>query len=299
MTATLHVTVCICTFKRPLLLRRLLDALVNQVTNNAFTYSVVVADNDRDRSGEATVAAVLATTSLSVRYCVEPLQNIALTRNRALKHARGDLVAFIDDDEIPEADWLYRLFSTSIEYAADGVLGPVKPYFDTEPPSWVTKGKFFDRPAYATGRTIAWFEARTGNVLFNRTILTGVDTPFRPEFDTTGEDVDFFRRMVEDGRRFVWCDKAIVHELVPPSRCTRRYLLRRAMLRGSNFHKHPRHRLRNAAKSIIAVPCYTVALPVLALFGQHLFIAYLIKLLDHTSRLFAFAGVTLITTRET
>ena len=136
-------------------------------------------------------------------------------------------------------------------------------------------------------------------MLFNRTILTGVDTPFRPEFDTTGEDVDFFRRMVEDGRRFVWCDKAIVHELVPPSRCTRRYLLRRAMLRGSNFHKHPRHRLRNAAKSIIAVPCYTVALPVLALFGQHLFIAYLIKLLDHTSRLFAFAGVTLITTRET
>jgi hypothetical protein len=41
-----HVCVCICTFRRPLLLKRLLEALEKQQTENAFTFSVVVADND-------------------------------------------------------------------------------------------------------------------------------------------------------------------------------------------------------------------------------------------------------------
>ena len=37
-----------------------------------------------------------------VKYCVEPRQNIALARNKALQNAEGDLIAFIDDDEFPD-----------------------------------------------------------------------------------------------------------------------------------------------------------------------------------------------------
>jgi hypothetical protein len=57
--------------------------------------------------------------------------------------------------------------------------------------------------------------------------------------------------------------------------------------------------VRNAVKSVVAVPCYALALPVFALLGQHLFVTYLIKLLDHGSRLFAFFGVPLVTRRQT
>jgi hypothetical protein len=181
----------------------------------------------------------------------------------------------------------------------DGVLGPVKPYFEADPPEWVKKGRFFDRPNFETGYKLNWDQARTGNVVFKRAILDGVDTPFRSEFDTAGEDIDFFRRMMANGRTFIWCREAVVHEVVPASRCNRRYLLRRALLRGSNFPKHPAHRLRNATRSLIAVPCYTLALPVLALFGQHVFLRYLIKLLDHGSRLLAYAGLSSVTGRHT
>jgi hypothetical protein len=52
-------------------------------------------------------------------------------------------------------------------------------------------------------------------------------------------------------------------------------------------------------KSVIAVPCYALALPVLALAGQHVFLKYLIKLLDHGSRLLAFLGFSLVTQRQT
>src|SRR5687767_2600801 len=95
-----HITVCICTFKRPEMLGRLLQALAAQDTAGKFAYSIVVADNDAGKSGEA-VARQYAVT-----YCVEPEQNIALARNRAIANATGNYIAFIDDDEFPEKDWL-------------------------------------------------------------------------------------------------------------------------------------------------------------------------------------------------
>jgi len=294
-----HISVCVCTFKRAELLRRLLTKLRSQITEGEFTFSVVVADNDAEQSASPLVQEFSRASDLKISYCVEPRQNIALVRNKALQTADGDMIAFIDDDEVPDAKWLLNLFNTCRAYQADGVLGPVKPYFDHDPPAWVVKGGFFERPDYPTGYELRWNECRTGNVLFNRRILALVDVPFRPEFGTAGEDMDFFRRMIENGCRFVWCSGAAAFELVPESRCKRSFLLKRALLRGSNFPKHPSKRLVNFLKSVVAVPAYTLALPVLALIGQHLFVKYLVKICDHASRLLAFAGWAVVKERET
>lgn len=294
-----HVSVCICTFKRPALLERLLENLQKQRTDGLFTYSAVVADNDPAQSAQQLVAELASTSAVPLKYCSESQPNIALARNKAVQYAEGDFIAFIDDDEFPTEDWLWNLFKTCMALGVDGVLGPVKPSFESEPPKWVKRGKFFDRPTFETGYKVNWDEARTGNVLFKREILNSVDIPFRSEFATAGEDVDFFRRMIEKGHTFIWCNEAVAYEVVPASRCTRSYLLKRALLRGSNFNKHPTDRFKNATKSIIAVPCYTVALPFLALFGEHLFMKYLIKLLDHGSRLLAYVGLSAMTRRQT
>jgi glycosyltransferase involved in cell wall biosynthesis len=292
-----HIAVCICTFRRPDLLKKLLIRLNNQQTEGLFSYSVVVADNDYLNSAQAVVDAFSKNAHIAVTYCAEPQKNIALVRNRALQNATGDLIAFIDDDEFPEDGWLCALFKTYTAYNVAGVLGPVIPYFEGEPPTWVRKGKFFERPRHLTGFKLNWPEARTGNLLFARSILPAISPPFRAQFDTAGEDVDFFRRLMAQGFAFVWCDEAPVYELVPSSRCNRRYVLRQALLRGSNFSKHPDHRIRNISKSLMAVPCYAVALPILALFGEHLFLRYLSKLFDHASRLLAFLGLKLVTQR--
>ena len=294
-----HITVCICTLKRPQLLGRTLAKLENQRNEGLFTYSIVVADNDSLGSSKQLVSDFSRGSRLPVVYCIEPRQNIALARNKALHHAAGDLVAFIDDDEFPADDWLLNLFKMYKASGADGVLGPVEPYFETEPPQWVRKGKLFNRPAHPTGYKLEWEQSRTGNVLFRKDILNRLETPFRSKFDTAGEDMDFFRRAMDQGCSFLWCNEAVAYEVVPSSRCTRTYLLRRALLRGSNFPKHPEHRFRNVAKSLIAVPCYTLILPILSLFGQHVLLKYLIKLLDHASRLSAFLGLTLVTERQT
>jgi glycosyltransferase involved in cell wall biosynthesis len=280
-----HISVCICTYKRPLLLRRLLEELNDQDTHGLFTFSIVIVDNDQSESAKQVVEAFIAASPIRVIYCVEPRQNIALARNKAIENAKGDFVAFIDDDEFPTTDWLWNLFRACSAYNVAGVLGPVKPYFEHEPPRWVLNGKFFERREHNTGYRMGMWESRTGNVLFVRSILDGVSEPFRSEFGTAGEDIDFFRRMIEKGDVFIWCNEAIVHEVVPPGRCTRTYLLRKALLRGSNFLKHPTDRVENLSKSFVAVPLYGMALPFIFLAGQHHFMKYLIKFCDHAGRI--------------
>src|SRR5450755_1272078 len=136
---TVHVCVCVCTYKRPQCLQRLLKELAAQDTQGLFTFSIVVADNDELQSAKSAVFDFAAQGSVPIKYCVEPQQGIALARNKAIENASGDFMALIDDDEFPTKDWLLNLLKTCEEYQVDGVLGPVKRHFDGEPPAWLVK----------------------------------------------------------------------------------------------------------------------------------------------------------------
>jgi len=280
-----HVSVCICTYQRPELLQRLLEKLADQETNDAFTFSAVVADNDAGRSAEPLVAALSARLPYPIVYCHEPTKNIALVRNQALAHARGDFIAFIDDDEFPVERWLLELFTTCQTRNVAGVLGPVRPYFDSPPPPWLIKGRFCERPEHPTGTVMEGSKCRTGNVLFRRALIAGDTEPFKREFGTGGEDVDFFLRMNARGHVFVWCNEAPAYETVPPSRWTRRYMINRALLRGRINLKLKEARLRRVAESCVAVPVYLLVLPFTLLFGQHVFMRFAIRFCDHFGRI--------------
>jgi glycosyltransferase involved in cell wall biosynthesis len=250
----------------------------------------VVCDNDCLCSAERLVAEFAATSNVTVKYCVEPQQSIALTRNRAVQNATGDYIAFIDDDEFPARHWLRTLFAACEKYGVDGVLGPVKPLFGEGVPPWIVKGRFYDRPCYKTGFVLAHGQTRTGNVLLKGQVLRETNSPFRPEF-RAGEDVDFFRRAMERGRVFIWCNEAVVYEDVPPPRWKRMYLLRKALLRGGCAALRPTIGVLDIAKSLAAVPVYGLALPLAALVGQHRFMDLLVRLCDHLGKLLALLGI--------
>lgn len=229
-----NVDVCIATFERPMLLKTLLESLTRLKVEERIFVRIIVVDNDRNESARETVDFFRENTKVPVIYAVEPAQNIALARNRGVAIATGELVAFLDDDEFPEENWLQNLIDAMTKYGADAVFGPVVPIFPDSAPKWIREGGFFDRPRFPSGRPVDI--GRTGNVLIRREILVKWGLPFDETYGLTGgEDAEFFRRLKNAGHLLVWCDTAVVFEAVPESRLRVSYIAVRAFTGGQAF----------------------------------------------------------------
>lgn len=280
-----HISICICTFRRPDMLLGLLKAVQRQRTDGLFTHSVIVVDNDEQESARPTAMAFAGLT-----YAVEPRQNIALARNRAIAKASGDYVALIDDDELPGDTWLLELYGALQTTKVDGVLAPVLPRFAQEPPAWVVKGRFFDRPAPPTGHLLRWTDTRSGNALLRRAVFDKTLDWFDPALGSGGEDRDFFKRKIGQGFVFAWTNDAAVYEWVPPMRWSRAFLMKRALLRGKMSLRASENVGFSVAKSATALLAYALALPVAPLLGNHAVMNCLVRACDHLGKVLAFIG---------
>lgn len=289
-----HITICICTYKRARLLNELLAKVGNQITKNPFEYSVVVVDNDECESARNVVERHAQWAKSEIKYFVETRQNISLARNKAISKAKGELIAMIDDDEVPREDWVLNLYQGLTRYNCDGILGPVLPCYEKEPPKWVLKGRFFDRPSPKSGEVLGWQNTRTGNALLKKQIFSEAGNWFNPELGSGGEDRDFFRRKIQERYVFAWCREAPVFEKIPATRWKRKVLIKRALLRGKMALIATDSKRTTILRSVVIIPIYTTCLPVLSILGHHLFMQYLVKTCDHVGKVFAFLGINVV-----
>jgi GT2 family glycosyltransferase len=250
-----RVTVCIVTFQRTAGLARLLDAMTRLVfPRHGPEMSIVVVDNDVERSAEAACQQARARTNWPLRYEVEPRRGIPFVRNKAVACAgQADFVAFLDDDEVPEPCWLDELLDVQARFGADVVTGPTLCSYAEDAPAWVKNGRFYQPPRYATGQRLE--TAYTGNVLIRAEVFRQV----RPLFDEriglgVGEDVNFFRRVQRAGYTIVWADQAVVTQSMPASRTTARGILQRAFSIG-NAHSHLKFDDWPTFAAVLAVLC--------------------------------------------
>lgn len=299
-----HISVCISTYRRNQLLEWLLRNLAVQQTGGLFTFSLVVVDNDAAGSARNTVTRLAAELKLDVTYSIEPERTIPAVRNHALRLARGNYIGIIDDDEFPPPDWLLRMYEGIRTFGVDGALGPVHPFFAQTPPSWLMQSGLCELPSWRTGTLLHWSQTRTGNVLLKKEVFDKHGLAFDPKFKTGGSDQEFFRQAMARGCRFVAVQEAPVYEVVPPTRWTRKYWIKRAMVNGFNAKRYAAtgmnwsRRTFLALKSIIAVPAYVLALPVGACLGQHRLIQCLEKGAYHLSRACATVGIELWNRRD-
>jgi GT2 family glycosyltransferase len=230
-----RVSVCVATCGRPRGLANLLGAFETLEAPAGAAIQIVVVDNDPGRSAKAVCDEVVARYAYPLRYVVEKRRGIPFARNAALALALADsdFVAFIDDDETPEPDWLAELLRVQEYYRADVVTGPCLPRYVEPPPRWVVEGAFHERPRHPTGtlRHVAF----THNALVCAAVFESFDRHFDESMALNGgDDGEFFARVFAAGFQIIWADNAIVHESVPASRSTVRWLVQRGFRVGTS-----------------------------------------------------------------
>jgi succinoglycan biosynthesis protein ExoM len=230
----MNLSVCINTYRRSDRLELLLEDMCRQ---ELLPQQVVVVDNDAEGSARPVVERRRSEGApFRLDYDIQPLRNIARTRNRTVQLAEGEWLAFVDDDERAPPEWLRLLLAAAAQYQADGVLAPVQPDLPPDAPRWIRGGRFYDFPCPTSGAVIPLNQMRFGNVLLRAHWLRSEPGPFDERYGLmTGEDGDLLVRLVHRGARIVSCREAFVREPIERKRMSLRWLMRRAFSGGQEF----------------------------------------------------------------
>ena len=226
------VAILIATYRRPEGLARLLASL------DALTFenrpkpdiTVVVVDNDAAAKSDP------PRSQHPVHYVVEPQRGLSAVRNRALDEVppETDFLAFIDDDEWAEPQWLDALLAMQAQTSADIVQGPVIPAFELDPPDWMRRGGYFEVGPFQPGEKLTF--GATGNCLIRCAMLERTGLRFDMRFNTSGgEDADFFDRHLNSGGEIIAAPAARAYELVPATRMSTRGLMRQQFRKGNTI----------------------------------------------------------------
>ena len=229
----MRCSICIATYKRPKLLEKLLISLSNQQVPENWEKEIVIVDNDAHETARP-VFERFANNSQNIKYFVQPVKNISLTRNKAVKNASGDYLVFIDDDEHAEPNWLKNLIETIENYKADVVIGKILSEYPPDTPEWVKSVFIFNRPASPTGEEP--FYTYTGNCIIKRSAIEKFQGPFDISYGLSGgEDTHLFTRIRRNGGKIISCYEAVTYEFVPKERTKFSWQFKRAFRLGNNY----------------------------------------------------------------
>jgi glycosyltransferase involved in cell wall biosynthesis len=232
------ITAAVCTYNRSSLLRDVLGSLVAQSLPRS-NYEILVVDNAADPTTEALITRYFP----NVRYVAEPELGLSAARNRAARCARGDIVAFIDDDAVASEEWLERVLSAFNEEGAFAacVGGKVDLRYEVPPPPWLSTELSIFLSALDLGdvrkevNESCWLIGT--NIAFRRDALLelgGFSTRLsrRGNCLLSREETVMQQRLVAHGYTCVYEPRARVLHPAPAERLTRNFLMRRLFWEG-------------------------------------------------------------------
>jgi succinoglycan biosynthesis protein ExoM len=230
-----HTTIVIPTYHRDELLERCLRSCEALRVEPSQRWDVLVVDNSAEKSAEAQV--LRRSFPVALRYCHEPTPGISAARNRGVALCKGRFVAFLDDDQAAQPDWLAELHRIRRTSHADAVFGRVDVVLPEKSMEWAAPllarsvGRDLESPeGLVAPRLVA--RLGTGNSLFDTDWLSG-DQTFDPALGLSGgEDSFLISNLLERGATLAWAPTASVDEWVPEQRASLRFLLERRFSSG-------------------------------------------------------------------
>jgi glycosyltransferase involved in cell wall biosynthesis len=206
----LTISVIVCTHGRP---ERLAPVLAGLRSLDPAPLEVIIVDNapgERDCRAEVIAAGF--------RYVLEPRRGLDNARNAGLRVARGDLIAFTDDDCLPSPGWLRPLPELFEDPTVGGVTGPMFPLrLETRAHQRMEQiagmGRGFERTVFDWRRVSVAHASAIGvgaNMTFRRSVLAELGPePFPPELDVgtpteSGGDTYVIARLLARNHRIVY-----------------------------------------------------------------------------------------------
>jgi glycosyltransferase involved in cell wall biosynthesis len=134
---SIDFTVAIPTYNGASRLPKLLEKLRQQTGLDQISWEIIVVDNNSTDNTAQVVQEYQGNwlPGVPLTYILEPEQGAAFARLRAVKEAQGELIGFLDDDNLPNPDWIAQAYTFAQEHPQAGAFsGQIHGEFEVEPP---------------------------------------------------------------------------------------------------------------------------------------------------------------------
>jgi glycosyltransferase involved in cell wall biosynthesis len=232
----MNITVILCTYNRSESLQRALHSIAQSTLPPSIDWEVLVVDNNSNDHTRDVFEDFNSRYPARFRYLFEPKAGKSHALNSGIVEARGDVLAFMDDDVEVEPAWLQNLTSALGGSSCAGVGGRILPQWTGPQPGWLPTGEryglaplaMFDLGLEPGPLTEAPFGT---NMAFQRAVFERyggfrTDLGPRPGSEIRNEDTEFGQRLLNAGERLLYEPSAVVYHEVSENRLTRAYFLR-------------------------------------------------------------------------
>jgi len=234
-----NIVICIPTYKRPQMLKKLLLSIIENNVNKALIkdINIIVIDNDVDKTAEKISQEVKKEfyEYHKLNYYNYPEKGLANVRNEMFERAleyNPDYIACIDDDEYASSDWINQLILTITSNNGEIAVGPVIKIIESKVSPYISY--WFKTPNIDNNKKIEYF--RTGNFIINVNFLQESKVKFDCKFNSTGgEDTHFGAKAIKQGANLFWAANAIVYETTPENRANINWLIKRRYTNANNY----------------------------------------------------------------
>lgn len=241
------VVIGVATYGRSEYLKFCLESLKNLTLPENYLVEFILVDNNPEPQTELIISAFKF--PFAVHYFHEGERGIVHARNRILDEAtslKADYLAFLDDDEMADANWLAESMN-SLSENSQIVTGPCLYLFE-QPKKWLPHSRIFSSKNLDSGEYIG--TASTRNVVFDMKLIYDQKLRFEEKLNWVGgSDTYFFIQARQAGYRTHWNNRMPVMERIPGSRSTINWILKRNLRFGSGRV----HRLRLQKSKLFVV----------------------------------------------
>jgi glucosyl-dolichyl phosphate glucuronosyltransferase len=233
---SMRITVILCTYNRCESLQSALNSVAASVLPQAVEWEVLVVDNNSTDQTEKVVQEFCNRNPRRFRYLFESQQGKSHALNSGIREARGNTLAFMDDDVRVHPSWLENLTAPlrSDEWA--GVGGRIVPEWTFSPPRWLLADS-----DHAAGPLVGFHPSPTAGRLKEAPIGTNMafrkemfekygyfrtDLGPRPGSELRNEDTEFGDRLLAGGEQLRYEPSALVFHPVTSNRIDKKYFLK-------------------------------------------------------------------------
>ena len=239
MSYPYKVSAVICSYNRARFIIDAVESLFQQDYEKKDMEVIVVDNNSTDGTLELLAQYQKEHPDYNFRFVTEPQQGVAFSRNRCAREAKGEIVAYLDDDSKAQPGWLQFITEFFDQHPdAYSVGGKITPYFLTGIPDWYSKYFFGLVGRFDQGNEIKRLTGQRypcgANMAFRKIVFDEIGY-FNTALGRSGkgllanEEKDIYMRILAAGKKVYYLPQVEVLHAVEANKFDKDYVRRHSM----------------------------------------------------------------------